>query len=84
MDSETQTLNENNSGVIAVGREPVVERYVAIETSHTGRIRPFLAGVAVTTLAFAVGIIAFLAISNADDDGQIELDVPAVDVDIDG
>ena len=42
----------------------------------------FMAGVAAAVAAAGIAAIAFLAISGADDDGSIELDVPAVEVDV--
>ena len=43
----------------------------------------FLAGFLFALIAGAVGIVVFFAVSDADDDGNLELDVPAVDVDVD-
>ncbi len=43
----------------------------------------FLLGFLTALLAAAIAVGVFLAVSDSDDDGNIELDVPAVDVDID-
>ena len=43
----------------------------------------FAAGFVTAVIAGVIGLAAFLAVSDSDDDGQIELDVPAVGVDVD-
>ena len=48
------------------------------------RIGPFIAGFVTAAVAAVIGVVAFLAVSDTDDDGNLELDVPAVDVDVDG
>jgi hypothetical protein len=40
----------------------------------------FVAGFVFALVAGAVAILVFFAVSDADDDGNLELDVPAVDV----
>ncbi len=51
------------------------------ETQGSNRFAWFLIGFAAALLSIAVAAVVFLAVSDADDDGNINLDVPAVDVD---
>jgi len=44
----------------------------------------FLVGFIAALLSIAVAALVFLAVSDRDDDGNINLDVPSVEVDIDG
>lgn len=72
--------------------DPGAER-VIVETSSDGTeihhhhhettrsFGSFLMGVLVTLVAGAIALVAFLVVSDADDDGSIDLDVPSVDVD---
>lgn len=61
----------------------VVERRVEVPVERQrSRVGPFLAGVIATVAVGAIGLAAFFAISDADDDGNLELDVPAVELDI--
>ena len=53
------------------------------ESSDRGgasRFTWFLIGFVVALASIAVAAVVFLAVSDQDDDGQVELDVPAVDV----
>lgn len=64
-------------------REVVMERRVETAVPPTEKrswVGPFVAGFLTATIAFAIGIGIFLVVSDADDDGVIELDVPAVEV----
>lgn len=46
--------------------------------------RSFVFGFLSALLMGAIAAAAFLVVSDRDDDGNLELDVPAVDVDVDG
>ncbi len=53
--------------------------------SHgSSRFAWFLIGFVAALASIAVAALVFLAISDEDDDGNINLDVPAVDVEVDG
>ena len=76
---------------ISVPRHDVVaERHVVHGTAPEPAARrrsfvvPFLAGFMAAVVAGAVGVAVFLAVSDSDDDGEIELDVPAVDLEVGG
>lgn len=62
-----------------VRTEPVA---VTEERKMSGR--SFLAGFVTAVIAAAIAVAVFLAVSDADDDGEIQVDVPAVDVEVDG
>ena len=47
-------------------------------------VLPFVAGFVTAIVAGAFGAAIFLAVSDSDDDGEIELDVPAVDLEVGG
>jgi len=49
-----------------------------------GRFGWFLVGFFAALASIAVAALVFLAVSDRDDDGNIDLDVPAVEVDVDG
>ncbi len=58
-----------------------VERIYEIEPQKTSRIGPFVAGFLTATIAALAAALVFLAVSDADDDGSVEIQVPAVDID---
>lgn len=63
--------------------EPVVVSSAApIErpVQRTMSFWSFLAGFLFALVAGAIALVVFLAVSDADDDGDLQLDVPAVDV----
>ena len=61
-----------------------LRRHVADASGGGNRFVWFLLGFVAALLAGVIASVAFLAISDEDDDGGVQLDVPAVDVDIDG
>ncbi len=63
-------------------REIRVDR--PVEASRPSRVRPFIAGFITAALVAAGAVLVFLAVSSADDDGTVEVDVPAVEVDVGG
>jgi hypothetical protein len=65
-----------------VVEERVRTEPVAVERKMSGR--SFLAGFLTAVIAAVIALAVFLAVSDADDDGEIQVDVPAVDVDVDG
>ena len=61
----------------------VIERQIQVPVDdRRSRIWPFLAGVITAVAAGAIGLAVFFVVSDADDDGNIELDVPAVELEI--
>ena len=59
-------------------------RHVESSSGGGNRFVWFLFGFAAALLAGVVASIVFLAVSDEDDDGGVQLDVPAVEVDVDG
>ncbi len=60
-----------------------VERQDAVRpVERPSRVAPFVAGVLSTLAALAIGLTVFLVVSDSDDDGNIDLNVPSVDVDV--
>lgn len=57
---------------------------VAVTTERKMSVRSFIAGFVTAVVAAAIAFVVFLAVTDSDDDGEIELDVPTVDVDVDG
>jgi hypothetical protein len=80
---EERTTDEHpvTERVVPVEREV---REVRVDASRPSRVRPFIAGFITAALVAAAGILVFLAVSSADDDGTVEVDVPAVEVDVGG
>ncbi len=84
MTNEEHTTDTATTGpVVAPPREVVVERTIEREPVKSGWVRPFLAGFLTAVVAGAVAIAVFLVVSDADDDGTLDVEVPAVDVDVD-
>ena len=67
--------------------EPVVTqtepdyRHLMTEVDRPSRVPAFLAGFVTAIVIAAIAFVAFLAVSDSDDDGNIDVDVPAVQVD---
>lgn len=59
----------------------VVEPAQPIRRFNTGS---FIAGFVTAIVVAALAFVVFLVVSDSDDDGNIQVDVPAVDVDTDG
>lgn len=57
---------------------------VTVDDTRKLSFTSFLLGFVSAIVAGAIAIVVFFAVSDADDDGNIELDVPAVDVDTGG
>jgi hypothetical protein len=70
--------------VVSPPREVVVERTVEREPVKSGWFRPFLAGFVTAVVAAAIALGVFLVVSDSDDDGTIDVEVPEVDVDTGG
>lgn len=51
---------------------------------HSSRMKWFLLGFVAALVALVVAAAVFLVVSDDDNDGQLNLDVPTVDVDVDG
>lgn len=67
-----------------VPRRIIVEKHVHTQVQEPKSSVPaFITGFLTAGLLAAVGAIAFLAVSERDDDGNLQLDVPTVDVDVD-
>lgn len=88
--NDTRNDDTNDPQVITAAPAPnPAPTYVVQAPEHDADSRgfsfgSFLIGVLVTLIAGAIAIGVFLAVSDSDDDGNIQLDVPAVDVDTDG
>ena len=78
---EEQTVSDDARRTVVEERVPVQPVAVTEERKMSGR--SFLAGFLTALVLAAIAAIVFLAVSDSDDDGEIRLDVPAVDVDVD-
>ena len=76
---ESEATPDDTRRTVVEERQPLT---VTEERTMSGR--SFLAGFLTALVLAAIGAIVFLAVSDADDDGEIQVDVPAVDVDLDG
>lgn len=66
-------------------RRIIIEKHVHTQVQEPkSSIPAFIAGFLTAGLVAAVGAIAFLAVSDRDDDGNLQLDVPQVELDVDG
>lgn len=67
-----------------VPRTIIVEKHVHTQVQEPKSSVPaFITGFLTAGLLAAIGAIVFLALSDRDDDGNIQLDVPQVDVTVD-
>jgi hypothetical protein len=80
-DPDHAELTESG-GSRSVVEERVLVQPVAVSEERRGSKRSFVAGFLTAVIAAAIALAVFLAVSDADDDGEIRLDVPAVDVDV--
>lgn len=68
--------------------EPSQPSPVVIQSSEPSRrsfsFGSFVIGFIAALIVAAIAAGVFLAVSDSDDDGNIQLDVPAVDVEVDG
>ncbi len=65
-------------------RRIIVEKHVHTQVQEPKSSVPaFITGFLAAGLLAAVAAIVFLAVSDRDDNGNIQLDVPTVDVDVD-
>ena len=65
-------------------RRIIIEKHVHTQVQEPKSSVPaFITGFLTAGLVAAIGAIAFLAVSDRDDDGNIQLQVPTVDVDVD-
>lgn len=53
-----------------------------IVTERSSKAPAFIAGFVMAVVLAAIALGAFLVVSDSDDDGNLDVDVPAVDVDI--
>ncbi len=83
MIDDTTTAPDPTADGRTITHERTIERLVPVDSDRRRWVGPFFAGVITTAIAFAVGIGVFLLVSDADDDGNIDLDVPAVDINVD-
>ncbi len=61
----------------------VTERHVRTQVDEPSRVPAFIGGFLTAAVLAAIGFVTFLAVSDSDDDGNLQIDVPAVDVQID-
>lgn len=67
----------------SVPRRIIVEKHVHTQVQEPKSSVPaFITGFLTAGLLAAIGAIVFLAVADRDDDGNIQLDVPQVDVDV--
>lgn len=90
--TEHRTQHHTDDGTVTErvvhGAPPPAERVqvqpVTVDDTRKLSFTSFLVGFVSAIVAGAIAIVVFFAVSDADDDGNIELDVPAVDVDTGG
>jgi hypothetical protein len=87
MTDDTPTRRTNDDRTTHTSDTRVVEPVVVAQPSTVERpvqrtmsFWSFVAGFVFALVAGAIAIIVFFAVSDSDDDGNIQLDVPAVDV----
>ena len=69
---------------VATAAPPTVVVQPTEPTTKKFRLGSFLAGFVTALVLAALAIVVFLVVSDSDDDGNIQLDVPAVEVDTGG
>lgn len=95
MTTSADTTNTENDAVVipATHARVVVDeispeaaaslrRHVEEASGGGNRFAWFLMGFAAALVAGVVAAVAFLAVSDSDDDGNVQFDVPVVDVDV--
>jgi hypothetical protein len=91
-DEPTMVARDEHPTVVETTTRPPVDQPVerverpveARVEERTMSVSSFIIGFVTAVVLGAIGLVIFLAVSDADDDGEIQLDVPAVDVEIDG
>ncbi|HUS43314.1 MAG TPA: hypothetical protein VMY16_11675 [Ilumatobacteraceae bacterium] len=69
---------------VATATQPAVIVQTPEPDTKSFRFGSFLAGFLAAIVLAGVALAVFLVVSDSDDDGNIQLDVPAVDVDTGG
>lgn len=76
-----QTESDDARRTVVEEHVPVQPVVVTEERKLSGR--SFLAGFVTAVVLAVIAAVVFLAVSDSDDDGEIRLEVPTVDVDVD-
>jgi hypothetical protein len=85
IDNDSRRVEHRTDGdQRTVVEERVRTQPVTVTEERKMSARSFIAGFVTAVIAAAIAFAVFLAVSDADDDGEIQVDVPAVDVDVDG
>ncbi len=83
-DIHTQpTVPTTDERPVVAAAQPAVVEPVVVEQAASNRrsgFGSFLAGFIAAIVVAAIAFVVFLAVSDSDDDGNIQVDVPAVDV----
>jgi hypothetical protein len=83
IDNDSRRVEHRTDGdQRTVVEERVRTQPVTVTEERKMSARSFIAGFVTAVIAAAIAFAVFLAVS--DDDGEIQVDVPAVDVDVDG
>lgn len=89
MDEQTHTHTSAPTAAepptpVATATQPAVIVQAPDQDPTSFRFGSFLAGFLTAIVLAGVALAVFLVVSDSDDDGNIQLDVPAVDVDTGG
>ncbi len=84
----TETIETNYTPSAEVPGDPATRQIIIEKHVHTQVQEPkssvpaFLTGFLTAGLLAALGAIVFLAVSDSDDDGNVQFDVPTVDLEV--
>ena len=80
----TVTQDDATAPVATASAPPTVVAQPTEQATRTIHFKSFVAGFLVAMVVAALALVVFLVVSDSDDDGNIQVDVPAVDVDTGG
>lgn len=80
----TVTQDDATAPVATASVPPTVMAQPNEQATRTIHFKSFVAGFLVAMVVAALALVVFLVVSDSDDDGNIQVDVPAVDVDTGG
>ncbi len=70
--------------VVTTTADPGLPPPAVVDSHRPSRVPAFLAGFVTALVVAAVALAVFLVVSDSDDDGNVDVDVPAVQVEDDG
>jgi hypothetical protein len=80
----TVTQDDTTTPIATASAPPTVVVQPAEQRTRSFHFGSFVAGFLAAMVVAALALVVFLVVSDSDDDGNIQVDVPAVEVDTGG